>query len=106
MDEGRAVLPVETVVAPVVAALAARRPKARYVSGSDARNLVRLGRMPVRVRDRLLIRTLGLRDLRPAGAGDGRGALRLEVETKALGLGLEAEREVQGVGAVVRVALV
>ncbi len=59
--------PVATVVAPVVAALAARRPKARYVSGSDARNLVRLGRMPVRVRDRLLIRTLGLKDLCPAG---------------------------------------
>jgi NAD(P)-dependent dehydrogenase (short-subunit alcohol dehydrogenase family) len=60
--------PADTIVRPVLAALSARRPKARYVSGSDARALIMLAHLPVRTRDRVLARTLGLHRLPPAAA--------------------------------------
>jgi NAD(P)-dependent dehydrogenase (short-subunit alcohol dehydrogenase family) len=62
--------PADTIVGPVLAALSARRPKARYVSGSDARALIMLAHLPVRTRDRLLARTLGLHHL-PRAAAEG-----------------------------------
>jgi NAD(P)-dependent dehydrogenase (short-subunit alcohol dehydrogenase family) len=55
--------PTDTIVRPVLAALSARRPKARYVSGSDARALIMLAHLPLRTRDRVLARTMGLHRL-------------------------------------------
>jgi NAD(P)-dependent dehydrogenase (short-subunit alcohol dehydrogenase family) len=55
--------PADTIVRPVLAALSARRPKARYVSGSDARALIMLAHLPLRTRDRVLARTMGLHRL-------------------------------------------
>ena len=53
--------PVETITKVILTAVRARNPKPRYVSGSDARNLVLLSHLPSRARDRLLTGTLGLR---------------------------------------------
>ncbi|HEU0170944.1 MAG TPA: SDR family NAD(P)-dependent oxidoreductase [Acidimicrobiales bacterium] len=61
--------PVDTIVGPVLAALSARRPKPRYVSGSDARALVMLAHLPVRTRDRVRARALGLHRLPRAAEG-------------------------------------
>jgi hypothetical protein len=61
--------PVDTIVGPVLAALSARRPKPRSVSGSDARALIMLAHLPVRTRDRVLARTLGLHRVPRAAEG-------------------------------------
>ena len=53
--------PVDRVTRVIVKAVGARNPKPRYVSGSDARNLVLLSHLPSRARDRLLTGTLGLK---------------------------------------------
>lgn len=50
----------QTVADTVVRAIEASRPKARYVVNSDARIATVLSRFPVRIRDRVLTRTLGL----------------------------------------------
>lgn len=51
--------PVDTVVKAVLHALTARRPKARYLVGRDARARVLLDRLPWRVRDRIIQNALG-----------------------------------------------
>lgn len=50
----------DRVVRVIVKAAEARRPKARYVAGLDARIFVLLLRLPARTRDRVLTRVLGL----------------------------------------------
>src|SRR5207253_1226722 len=50
--------PPEEVAAAVERALTAERPRARYLVGRDARLRARLERLPVRLRDRLLVRRL------------------------------------------------
>jgi hypothetical protein len=45
----------------IVKALTDRRPAARYVVGRDARQVSMLRHLPTRLRDRLLMSTLGLR---------------------------------------------
>ena len=51
--------PVDTVVKAVLHALTARRPKARYLVGRDARARVLLDRLPWRVRDRIIQNDMG-----------------------------------------------
>ena len=53
--------PVDVGVRPIVAALTARRPKARYLAGRDARLLELLRHLPDGVRDRILMSNVGLR---------------------------------------------
>jgi NAD(P)-dependent dehydrogenase (short-subunit alcohol dehydrogenase family) len=50
----------EKVAATIVKAIEAARPRARYVANSDVRPALLLSRLPTRLRDRLLIATLGL----------------------------------------------
>ncbi|WP_433235543.1 SDR family NAD(P)-dependent oxidoreductase [Actinomadura nitritigenes] len=52
--------PVDSAVKAIVKALTARRPKARYLVGRDARMMATLARLPDRTRDRLLLRTVGI----------------------------------------------
>jgi hypothetical protein len=52
--------PPEVVAAAVATALAARRPRARYLVGKDARRLAMLGRLPAPVLDALRRRMCGL----------------------------------------------
>jgi NAD(P)-dependent dehydrogenase (short-subunit alcohol dehydrogenase family) len=52
--------PPEVVADAVAAALAARRPRARYLVGKDARRLAALGRLPAPVFDALRRRMFGL----------------------------------------------
>ncbi|WP_433478947.1 SDR family NAD(P)-dependent oxidoreductase [Spirillospora sp. CA-142024] len=52
--------PVDGTVKVIVKALTARRPKARYLAGRDARMIAALARLPDRVRDGLLLRSLGI----------------------------------------------
>ncbi|NUW32615.1 SDR family NAD(P)-dependent oxidoreductase [Nonomuraea sp. SMC257] len=60
MLAGQRLSPVTAVVDAIVRAVEARRPRPRYVVGADARALVMLSRLPTRLRDKLLTRTLGL----------------------------------------------
>lgn len=53
--------PVDGVVDVIVKALSSGRPAARYVVGRDARQIVLLRRLPQGLRDRLLMRGVGLR---------------------------------------------
>jgi NAD(P)-dependent dehydrogenase (short-subunit alcohol dehydrogenase family) len=52
--------PVDSAVKAIVRALTARRPKARYLVGRDARVMATLARLPDHTRDRLLLRTVGI----------------------------------------------
>ncbi|QKG27536.1 short-chain dehydrogenase/reductase SDR [Actinomadura verrucosospora] len=52
--------PVDSAVKAIVRALTARRPKARYLVGRDARMMATLARLPDHTRDRLLLRTVGI----------------------------------------------
>jgi NAD(P)-dependent dehydrogenase (short-subunit alcohol dehydrogenase family) len=52
--------PVRVAVSTLVEAVETARPKARYLAGRDARALAAVARLPVRVRDRLLARSMGL----------------------------------------------
>ena len=52
--------PPDVVADAVAAALAARRPRARYLVGKDARRLAALGRLPVPVLDAVRRRMFGL----------------------------------------------
>ncbi|WP_067710837.1 SDR family oxidoreductase [Nocardia yamanashiensis] len=65
---GQRFSPVETVVEVIRKAVEARRPKAYYTAGPDARQAVWLARIPPRLRDGLLIRALGLSGIEPARA--------------------------------------
>ncbi|MGW4247130.1 SDR family oxidoreductase [Nocardia sp. NPDC004722] len=58
--------PVGVAVSAIVRAVEARRPRARYVAGTDARLAVWLSRIPARWRDRVFERALGLSGLEPA----------------------------------------
>jgi NAD(P)-dependent dehydrogenase (short-subunit alcohol dehydrogenase family) len=53
--------PAETAVAKIVQALEAKRPAERYVAGRDARQLAMLRLLPDRLRDRVLMRSFGLK---------------------------------------------
>ena len=53
--------PVDGVVRTIVQALSATTPRARYVVGRDAGQLVLLGRVPQGLRDRVLMNTVGLK---------------------------------------------
>jgi NAD(P)-dependent dehydrogenase (short-subunit alcohol dehydrogenase family) len=50
----------ETVARTIVKAIEAARPKARYLATSDVRPMLLVARLPVRLRDRMVIRVLGL----------------------------------------------
>ncbi|GAA4605888.1 SDR family NAD(P)-dependent oxidoreductase [Actinoallomurus liliacearum] len=50
----------ETVAATIVKAIEASRPKTRYLANSDVRPMLLIARLPVRLRDRLIVRVLGL----------------------------------------------
>jgi NAD(P)-dependent dehydrogenase (short-subunit alcohol dehydrogenase family) len=52
--------PVDSAVKTIVKALTARRPKARYLVGRDARMMATLARLPDHTRDRLLLRAVGV----------------------------------------------
>ncbi|MWA06579.1 SDR family NAD(P)-dependent oxidoreductase [Actinomadura sp. LD22] len=52
--------PVDSAVKTIVKALTARRPKARYLVGRDARMMAALAKLPDHTRDRLLLRTVGI----------------------------------------------
>jgi NAD(P)-dependent dehydrogenase (short-subunit alcohol dehydrogenase family) len=54
-------IPPEAVARAVLHALTARRAKARYVVGRDAKLRLALGRLPTRLRDHLVARALGER---------------------------------------------
>jgi NAD(P)-dependent dehydrogenase (short-subunit alcohol dehydrogenase family) len=60
--------PVAAVADVVVTAVRAPRPRPCYLAGSDARLAALLSRLPVRLRDRMLTRSLGLARIRPAAA--------------------------------------
>jgi D-tyrosyl-tRNA(Tyr) deacylase len=53
--------PVDATVEAIHHALTARRPKARYTVGSDARQLELLRKLPTSVRDRALMSAVGMR---------------------------------------------
>jgi NAD(P)-dependent dehydrogenase (short-subunit alcohol dehydrogenase family) len=53
--------PVDIAIKPIIEALTARRPKARYLAGRDARLLEMLRHLPDGVRDRLLMSNVGLK---------------------------------------------
>lgn len=57
---GRKSAPPQTVAKTIVRAIEARRPKPRYVANSDARAFDLVARLPLRMRERMLARTLGL----------------------------------------------
>jgi len=44
----------------IVHAMQARRPKARYLTGSKARTLTNMGRLPIRIQDAVRRRAFGL----------------------------------------------
>jgi NAD(P)-dependent dehydrogenase (short-subunit alcohol dehydrogenase family) len=52
--------PVDATVKAIRSALTERRPKARYIAGSDARQLEFLRRLPTGLQDRILMSTVGL----------------------------------------------
>lgn len=54
---------IDPVVRAVVTAVDTRRPKRRYVVGSDARSLGMLSHLPAGLRDRLITSTFGLRGI-------------------------------------------
>jgi hypothetical protein len=56
--------PVDGVVKTIVQAVRSPHPKPRYVAGRDARTMIALSHLPPRTRDRLLVRSLGLRNAR------------------------------------------
>jgi hypothetical protein len=60
--------PVDATVETIRTALVARRPKARYTVGSDARQLELLRRLPRRVRDRALMAAVGMTTRTPSAA--------------------------------------
>ena len=60
-------MPADQVAAVVAKALTSRRPRTRYLVGTDARVAALVARLPDRVRDRLVLSQSG-------GAGQGRGA--------------------------------
>jgi NAD(P)-dependent dehydrogenase (short-subunit alcohol dehydrogenase family) len=73
VERGRHGIPADEVAKAVEHALAAERPKARYLVGPDAKARARLQRLPTRMRDRILTRRLlapaeALRDDAPADA--------------------------------------
>lgn len=57
---GRKSAPPQTVAKTIVRAIEARRPKPRYVANSDAKAFDLVARLPLRLRERMLARTLGL----------------------------------------------
>ena len=71
--------PVEEVVLAVRHALEARRPKTRYVVGRMARQRAFLARLPDRISDRMLLKSLGVETLEPpkppATQADGEAVL-------------------------------
>jgi NAD(P)-dependent dehydrogenase (short-subunit alcohol dehydrogenase family) len=56
--------PADVAVDAIVKALTGRTPAARYLAGSDARMLNMLRHLPDRLRDRMLMRNLGLEEER------------------------------------------
>lgn len=56
----RGAIPTDRVVAAVVHALTAARPKTRYLVGTDAKVQAALRVLPDRLRDRLIVRAMGL----------------------------------------------
>lgn len=56
----------QTVADTIARAIQATRPKAQYVANSDARLALLVSHLPRRLRDRLLVRTLGLNVAVPA----------------------------------------
>jgi NAD(P)-dependent dehydrogenase (short-subunit alcohol dehydrogenase family) len=56
----------EKVADTIIKALEAAKPKARYVANSDVRPVLILSRLPIRLRDRLLIGMLGLNKTKAA----------------------------------------
>ncbi|MFD7845164.1 SDR family NAD(P)-dependent oxidoreductase [Nocardia sp. NPDC059764] len=65
---GQRYAPPEVAAAAIVRAVAARRPKAVYIAGTDARLAVWLSRIPARLRDSVFQRALGLSGIEPAPA--------------------------------------
>jgi NAD(P)-dependent dehydrogenase (short-subunit alcohol dehydrogenase family) len=63
---GRKSAPPRTVAKTIVRAIEARRPKPRYVANSDARAFDVVARLPLRMRERMLARTMGLHSV-PTG---------------------------------------
>ncbi|MFE3023994.1 SDR family NAD(P)-dependent oxidoreductase [Nocardia tengchongensis] len=63
---GQRYAPPEVAAAAIVRAVQARRPKAFYTAGSDARLAIWLARIPARLRDRVFQRALGLSGIEPA----------------------------------------
>ncbi|MEU6594139.1 hypothetical protein ABZ923_33870 [Streptomyces sp. NPDC046881] len=59
--------PVDRVVKTIVAAVETRRPKRRYVAGSDARALGMISRLPAGLRERLITSSFKLSKV-PSGA--------------------------------------
>ncbi len=57
-ERGQNAVPADRVARVVEHALSARRPKARYLVGRDAKTRARVQRLPTRVRDRLLTKSL------------------------------------------------
>jgi NAD(P)-dependent dehydrogenase (short-subunit alcohol dehydrogenase family) len=57
--------PAQTVADTILRAVQARRPKSRYLAGSDARLFAVLSHLPARLRDGLLSRGLGLNKIGP-----------------------------------------
>ena len=60
--------PVTATVETIRQALAARRPKARYTVGSDAKQLELVRRLPRRMRDRALMAAVGMTTRTPSAA--------------------------------------
>ncbi len=58
-------IPVAHVVDVVIDALEAKRPRAQYLVGREAHAQAWLSRLPARVRDRVLLRAMGLSTRRP-----------------------------------------
>lgn len=58
--------PVDSVARVVVKAIEARNPKRRYTAGRDARLAGLLSRLPVGMRDRLIVGATGLAKMKPA----------------------------------------
>ncbi|WP_433176883.1 SDR family NAD(P)-dependent oxidoreductase [Actinoallomurus sp. CA-150999] len=61
----------ETVADTIVKAVGATRPKARYLANSDVRPALLVSRLPVRLRDRVVVGLLGLRKAEAAGPALG-----------------------------------
>ncbi|MFE3256400.1 SDR family oxidoreductase [Nocardia sp. NPDC059229] len=65
---GQRCAPVDVAASAITRAVEARKPKAFYVAGSDARLAVLLSHIPARLRDRVFQRVLGLSGIGPTAA--------------------------------------